>query len=47
MPRSKPRHPYPVTVINGDHDLAEFGNWYYSSKEVREEIPMWKSSSNE
>jgi proline iminopeptidase len=33
------RHPYPVTVINGDHDLAEFGNWYYSSKEFREAAP--------
>ena len=33
------RHPYPVTVINGDHDLAEFGNWYYSSKEFRESAP--------
>jgi len=33
------RHPYPVTVINGDHDLAEFGNWYYSSKEFREAVP--------
>lgn len=33
------RHPYPVTVINGDHDLAEFGNWYYSSKEFRAAAP--------
>ena len=33
------RHPYPITVINGDHDLAEFGNWYYSSKEFREAAP--------
>jgi len=33
------RHPYPVTVINCDHDLAEFGNWYYSSKEFRETAP--------
>jgi len=33
------RHPYPVTVINGDHDLAEFGNWYYSSKEFRDAAP--------
>ena len=32
-------HPYPVTVINGDHDLAEFGNWYYSSREFREAVP--------
>ena len=33
------RHPYPITVINGDHDLAEFGNWYYTSKEFREAAP--------
>ena len=23
------RHPYPITVINGDHDYVEFGNSFY------------------
>lgn len=36
------KHPFPITVINGDHDLAEFGNWFYTSQEFRKAVPNVK-----